>query len=293
MDETGCLGYFPVSCIRNNLPSLSFNEILSCLFLLTFLCMAVFPGVIAPYNPNDVNLSQRLIAPGISHICGTDQYGRDIFSRIVYGSQTSLFTAFSVVAIGVCVGTGLGLIAGFFGGAVDQIIMRAVDLFLAFPGTILAIAIVGMLGPSLFNIVLALAAVWWVQYARIVRGCVLQVKEKEFIAGAKLMGGGPFYIIRRHILPNVLSPIIALASLDIGSAILHITGLSFLGLGAQPPTSEWGAMIQGSIAFMESSPQTMVFPGLCIMIVVLSFNCLGDKARDLMDPMRRREADID
>jgi peptide/nickel transport system permease protein len=293
MDESIYQGPFSFFRFLYRLPNMTIPEILSCLFLLIFLLMAVFPGLIAPYNPNDVNLSQRLITPGIDHICGTDQYGRDIFSRIVFGSQTSLFTAFSVVAIGVGLGTALGLVAGFFGGAVDQIIMRAVDLFLAFPGTILAIAIVGMLGPSLFNIVLALAAVWWVQYARIVRGSVLQVKEKEFIAGAKLMGGGPFYIIKRHILPNVLSPIIALASLDIGSAILHITGLSFLGLGAQPPTPEWGAMIQGSIAFMESAPQTMIFPGICIMITVLSFNCLGDKARDLLDPVRRREADID
>lgn len=255
--------------------------------------MCLFPGIIAPYNPNDVNLSQRLITPGIEHPCGTDQYGRDIFSRIVYGAQTSLFTAFSVVAIGVGLGTCLGLIAGFYGGYIDQLIMRAVDLFLAFPGTILAIAIVGVLGPSLLNIVLALSAIWWVQYARLVRGSVLQVKEKEFILGAKLMGNSPFQIILKHILPNILSPVIALASLDIGSAILHITGLSFLGLGAQPPTPEWGAMIQGSIAFMESAPQTMIFPGLCIMMTVLSFNCLGDKARDILDPVRRRGVDLE
>lgn len=267
---------------------LSITELISGVFLMIFLIMALAPGVIAPYNPNDVDLTKRLVSPGIDHPFGTDQYGRDILSRVVYGTQTSLFTAISVVAIGVGLGTGLGLIAGFFGGTVDQVIMRAVDLFLAFPGTILAIAIVGLLGPSLLNIVLALSAIWWVQYARIVRGSVLQVKEKEFILGAKLMGGGPLYIIRRHILPNVLSPIIALASLDIGSAILHITGLSFLGLGAQPPTPEWGAMIQGSIAFMETAPQTMIFPGLCIMITVLSFNCLGDKMRDMLDPVRRR-----
>lgn len=275
------------------LPHFSIPEMISCVILIIFLLMCLFPGIIAPYNPNDVNLSQRLITPGIEHPCGTDQYGRDIFSRIVYGAQTSLFTAFSVVAIGVGLGTCLGLIAGFYGGYIDQLIMRAVDLFLAFPGTILAIAIVGVLGPSLLNIVLALSAIWWVQYARLVRGSVLQVKEKEFILGAKLMGNSPFQIILKHILPNILSPVIALASLDIGSAILHITGLSFLGLGAQPPTPEWGAMIQGSIAFMESAPQTMIFPGLCIMMTVLSFNCLGDKARDILDPVRRRGVDLE
>lgn len=273
-------------------PGMSVRMGISCMALLTFAIMVIFPGAVAPHDPNAVDLDNRLAKPSMEHPFGTDHHGRDILSRVIYGAQTSLVTALSVVTIGVVLGTFIGLVAGFFGGRVDQIIMRIVDLFLAFPGTILSIALVGLFGASLFNIVLALSVTWWISYARIIRGSVLQIKEKDFVKGARLMGGNSYYIIRRHILPNVLSPIFALATLDVGSAILHITGLSFLGLGAQPPTPEWGAMIQGSIAFMETAPQTMIFPGLCIIITVLSFNCLGDWLKERIDPVRMEKLDF-
>lgn len=273
-------------------PSMSTKVIISCMALLTFAIMIIFPSSVAPYDPNSVDLNNRLAKPDMEHPFGTDHHGRDILSRVIYGAQTSLVTAISVVAVGVVLGTFIGLAAGFFGGTVDQTIMRIVDIFLAFPGTILSIALVGLFGASLFNIVLALSVMWWVSYARIIRGSVLQVKEKDFVKGARLMGGNSYYIIRRHVLPNVLSPIFALATLDVGSAILHITGLSFLGLGAQPPTPEWGAMIQGSIAFMETAPQTMIFPGLCIIITVLSFNCLGNWLKERIDPARIEKTDF-
>lgn len=271
---------------------MSIKVVISCMALLAFAVMIIFPGALAPHDPNAVDLDNRLAKPGVDHPFGTDHHGRDILSRVIYGAQTSLVTALSVVAVGAILGTFIGLVAGFFGGVIDQTIMRIVDLFLAFPGTILSIALVGLFGASLFNIVIALSVMWWVSYARIIRGSVLQVKEKDFIKGARLMGGNSYYIIRQHVLPNVLSPVFALATLDVGSAILHITGLSFLGLGAQPPTPEWGAMIQGSIAFMETAPQTMIFPGLCIIITVLSFNCLGNWLKERIDPMRAEKTDF-
>ncbi|MFP3910291.1 MAG: nickel transporter permease [Halobacteriota archaeon] len=269
------------------IPSLKLSDIISISIIVLFLLMAVLPNFLAPYDPNDVNLDNRLASPTWSHPFGTDSFGRDTLSRVIYGATTSLSTAFTVVAISVVTGTFLGLLSGYFGGYCDQVIMRLVDLLLAFPRIILAIALVGMLGCSLINIVIALSVTWWVNFARIVRGSVLQVKEREFVEGAKLMGGGGFYIMRRHILPNVLSPVIALATLDVGSAILHITGLSFLGLGAQPPTAEWGVMLKESVAFMETAPQTMVFPGLFILLTVLAFNRLGDSLRDSLDPVSK------
>ncbi len=270
-------------------PSLKVSDILSIFIIVVFLSMAVLPNFLAPYDPNEVNLDNRLVSPTWSHPFGTDSFGRDTLSRVIHGATTSLSTAFTVVAISVVAGTFLGLLSGYFGGYCDQVIMRVVDLLLAFPRIILAIALVGILGCSLINIVIALSVTWWVNFARIVRGSVLQVKEREFVEGAKLMGGGEFYIIKRHILPNVLSPVIALATLDIGSAILHITGLSFLGLGAQPPTAEWGVMLKESVAFMETAPQTMIFPGLFILLTVLAFNRLGDSLRDMLDPVSPKD----
>lgn len=270
-------------------PSLKVSDTLSISIILLFLSMAALPNFLAPYDPNEVNLDNRLASPTWSHPFGTDGFGRDTLSRVIYGATTSLSTAFTVVAVSVVTGTFLGLLSGYFGGYCDQVIMRVVDLLLAFPRIILAIALVGMLGCSLINIVIALSVTWWVNFARIVRGSVLQVKEREFVEGAKLMGGGGFYIMRRHILPNVLSPVIALATLDVGSAILHITGLSFLGLGAQPPTAEWGVMLKESVAFMETAPQAMIFPGLFILLTVLAFNRLGDSFRDLLDPVSPKD----
>lgn len=269
------------------IPRIGTAGIISGLIVVLFLFMAIFPGILAPHDPSQTDLGNRLASPSWTHPFGTDKFGRDLLSRVIYGARTSLFTSFAVVAIAVVTGTFLGVLAGYLGGLFDQIIMRIVDFFLALPHIILAIALVAVLGPSMFNLVLALSVSAWIKFARIVRGSVLQVKEEEFVEGAKVLGGSRFYIMRRHILPNVLSPVIALMTLEIGHAILSITGLSFLGLGVQPPTAEWGIMLKNSIAFMETAPQTMIFPGLFILITVLAFNQLGDSLRDVLDPTKK------
>lgn len=178
----------------------------------------------------------------------------------------------------------VGTISGYVGGRIDNLIMRIIDVLLAFPGLVLALVIAGMLGPGLLNVMIAVASVWWVGYARVIRGIVLSVKEKEFVLAARSSGTSHFGIIVRHILPNVLSPVIVLATLDMGSLILAISGLSFLGLGAQPPTPEWGAMLNDGRPYMQVAPQLMLYPGLAIMIVVFAFNLLGDGLRDALDP---------
>lgn len=266
--------------------------VLAACFLLLLVWMACMPSLFATTDPNQMDLSRRLSALNGTHWFGTDNHGRDIFSRVVFGTRTSLVTAVAVVLIGASLGTLVGLVAGFMGGMVDQLIMRVVDLLLSLPGTIFAIAFVGVLGPSSTSVVIALSLTWWVSYARMIRSLVLQVKEQTYVQGARLMGGSRTYIMRKHILPNVITPVFALATLDIGSAILHITSLSFLGLAAQPPTPEWGAMIQSSISFMEQAPQTMLFPGLAIALSVISFNTLGSWLKEVSDPIRMHGADL-
>lgn len=266
--------------------------ILPSLFLFILALMVVFPALFTNISPSNMDLTNRLAAPNFVNLFGTDSHGRDIFSRVIYGARTSLLTSFSVVVVGSAIGTLIGLLAGFLGGAVDQVIMRTVDIFLALPGTIISIALVGVLGPSSQSVIIALSLTWWVSYARMIRGLVLQVKEHTFIKGARLMGGGNVYIMYKHILPNVITPIFALATLDIGSAILHITGLSFLGLGTQPPMAEWGSMIQSSISFMEQAPQTMVFPGFAIVLSVISLNMLGSWIKTVSDPIRLQTGNI-
>lgn len=246
-----------------------------------------FIAIFAPYlshNPMEVNMENRLLGPSEKHPMGTDQLGRDLLSRIVYGTQISIAAATMATLMIMIFGVTIGVTAGYFGGTIDQAIMRIVDVLLAFPNLILTIAIVGMLGPSLMNLIIAMTTTGWVGYSRIVRGSVLSVKEKEFIEAARAMGCSDSYIIFRHIIPNVISPVIVIATIGMGHTILSITGLSFLGLGAQPPTPEWGTMLSESKSFMTTAPHLMIFPGLMIMIVVLAFNFLGDGLRDILDP---------
>lgn len=246
-----------------------------------------FIAIFAPYlshNPMEVNMENRLLGPSEEHPMGTDQLGRDLLSRIVYGTQVSIAAATMATLMIMIFGVTIGAIAGYFGGTIDQAIMRIVDVLLAFPNLILTIAIVGMLGPSLMNLIIAMTATGWAGYSRIVRGSVLSVKEKEFVEAARAMGCSDSYIIFRHIIPNVISPVIVIATIGMGHTILSITGLSFLGLGAQPPTPEWGAMLSDGKSFMTTAPHLMIFPGLMIMIVVLAFNFLGDGLRDILDP---------
>lgn len=246
--------------------------------------IAILAPHIAPYDPIELDLENRLSSSDVNHLMGTDNLGRDVLSRVIYGARISLSMATVVVVIVMLLGTAMGTIAGYFGGIIDGTIMRVVDVLLAFPNIILALVIAGILGPSLTNVMIALSAIWWVGYARIIRGSVLSVKEKEFVEAARAMGCSDTHIAIRHILPNVLSPVIVLATLDMGHIILSIAALSFLGLGAQPPIPEWGTMLNEGRPFMETAPHLMIFPGLMIMVVVLAFNFLGDGLRDALDP---------
>lgn len=245
---------------------------------------AVFAPAIAPEGPNEQDLFNRLDSPSAEHPMGTDQLGRDVLSRLLYGAQISLKIAVVVVAITLAIGTAVGVVAGYAGGWVDEALMRMVDILLAFPGILLALVIAGILGPSLTNIMIALAVVGWTQYARIIRGSVLSVKEEEFVKSAQLMGVSRTRIVLRHIVPNVVTPVVVLATMDMAYVILGTAGLSFLGLGAQPPTPEWGTMLSQGRNHVDTAWWVVNFPGLAIMITVLGFNLLGDGLRDVLDP---------
>lgn len=244
----------------------------------------VQPFSIATYSPTEQDLFNRLAAPSMKHPMGTDQLGRDIFSRILYGARISLRIGLTVVSITLAIGTTVGVVAGYAGGWVDEALMRFVDVLLAFPGILLALVIAGILGPSLTNIMIALAVVGWTQYARVIRGSVLSVKENEYVKSAQLMGVTTPRLLARHVLPNVITPVIVLATMDMAYVILGTAGLSFLGLGAQPPTPEWGTMLAGGRDYVTTAWWIVNFPGLAIMITVLGFNLLGDGLRDVLDP---------
>ena len=268
--------------LRNNKLAL-FGVII--IFLLIFI--AIFAPFIAPHDPVDQELKKRLSSPSSEYPLGTDHLGRCILSRLIYGARISLPIAMTVIGITFAIGVTIGAISGYLGGVTDEIIMRIVDVLLTFPGLILALAIIAALGPGLFNAMIALVVVGWAGYTRIVRGSVLSVKEKEFVEGIRALGASDFYILVRYILPNVIAPVIPLAMLGIGYVILAVAGLSFLGLGAQPPMPEWGAMLNDGRAFMRSAPHLMIFPGLAIMVTVLAFNLVGDGLRDALDPRAR------
>lgn len=257
------------------------------ILILGFIVLALLAPAIAPYDPNDVRIEDRLLVPGEHHLMGTDGFGRDILSRVIYGTRYSLTLALVVVAINLVLGLVIGAVAGYFGGLVDELIMRIVDILLAFPNIILALCIVGILGPSIQNLIIALVALGWVGYTRIARGLVLSIKEQVFVSAAQALGGSHTYIIARHVIPNVVPPLVVLATLHVGHTILSIAALSFLGLGVQPPTPEWGAMLSEGKEFIFTHPHVMIFPGLAITLSVLAFNLLGDGLRDVLDPRTR------
>lgn len=259
-------------------------NVVGLVFVTLVVFSAVFAPVIAPEGPNDQDLFNRLESPSADHPMGTDQLGRDVLSRLLHGARISLGIALAVVAITLTIGTAVGLIAGYAGGWIDEGLMRFVDVLLAFPGILLALVIAGILGPSLVNIMIALAVVGWTQYARIIRGSVLSVKEEEFVKSAQLMGVSKTRIVLRHILPNVVTPVVVLATMDMAYVILGTAGLSFLGLGAQPPTPEWGTMLSQGRNYVDTAWWIVNFPGLAIMVTVLGFNLLGDGLRDVLDP---------
>ncbi len=240
--------------------------------------------VLAPHDPLPVELSERLRSADDQYPLGTDPLGRCLYSRLLYGGRITLQYSLSVLAIILLIGIPTGLLAGYLGGMVDGLLMRVADVVLAFPNLILALVVTGFLGPGLINVMIALAVVSWVQYARVVRGMVLSLKQKEFVLAARSAGTGPLGIIWHHLVPNVLPPVVVMATLNLGGLVLSIATLSFLGLGAQPPVPEWGAMINEARNYMVSTPMLMLLPGTAIALTVLGFNLLGDGLRDVLDP---------
>jgi peptide/nickel transport system permease protein len=255
------------------------------LTVLAFVALAA--PIISPAQPNRVAPRDALQGPSLNHWFGTDQYGRDVMTRVFYGTRISLVIGFISVSIAVVIGTVLGLVSGYYGRWVDAIIMRLVDVMLAFPGILLALALVSILGPSLPNLMIAVGISSVPAYARLVRGSVLAAKENVYVEAARVVGCSDALIMRRHVLPNVVAPIIVLATLGIASAILSAAALSFLGLGSQPPTPEWGRMLSEGRNYLREQWWIATFPGLAIMITVLAMNLLGDGLRDVLDPRQQ------
>ena len=249
-----------------------------------FVILAIFAPIIAPYNPKDADLMRSLEPPQIKYPFGTDVQGRDILSRIIFGSRVSLSVGLVVQAISLSIGIPLGLVSGFYGGIADDIITSLINIMFSFPSLLFAIAIMAVLGPSIYNIYLALGIISWPTIARLVRGETLSLKERDFVEASKALGVHSFSIIFKHILPNCLGPIIVVATLGIADAILTEATLSFLGLGIQPPTPSWGSMLSRGREYIWSAPHLVIFPGLAILITVLGFNLLGDGLRDIFDP---------
>lgn len=247
------------------------------------LLLSLFAPFISPYNPVEQNLYERLQEPGSSHLLGQDSLGRDILSRIIYGSRVSLKVGFLTIFISGVIGTFIGSIAGYYGGKTDQILMRICDIFLAFPGLLMAITLISTLGPGLNNIIFALCIMGWVGYARLVRGQILSLKNMDYVQAAIACGQTDSRIIFRHLLPNIMTPIIIQSTFGMAGAIIAEAGLSFLGLGVQPPETSWGMMLSEGRKFLLIAPHITTFPGVAIMIVVFGLNLLGDGLRDKFD----------
>lgn len=258
------------------------------LLTIVLIVVALAAPLLAPFDPNAQDTIRRLEAPSRAHPLGLDDLGRDVLSRILYGARVSLRVGFSVVLIAAAIGIALGSIAGYFGGAIDVTIMRICDILLAFPGILLAIALVAVLGPSLNNVILALATIGWVGYARLVRGQVLKVREMEYVTAAKALGARSPRVIVLHVLPNVINPVIVMATLGLAGAILSEAALSFLGLGVQPPTPSWGAMLTSGRQYLGIANHLAIYPGIAIMLAVMGLNFLGDGLIDALDPKYRK-----
>lgn len=256
--------------------------ITGCMFVIV-----IFAPYLEMYDPTKMSLGDKFIPPCREHWFGTDHMGRDILSRVIEGSRVSLTTAVAVVLVSAALGTGIGLVSGFFGGFMDMILMRLVDVLLAFPTIVFALAISTLLGTGQVNLILAICCVQWVRYARIARGEAILLKNAEYIEAAKAIGSSNLQLLAKYFFPNVISKILIMVSLDIGSIILYCASLSFLGLGAQPPSPDWGVMISDGKNYMQYAPWMTLFPGLAIAVSALGFNMMGDGIRDLLDPRIR------
>ena len=262
------------------------------LVILFFLC-AIFAPWLAPYDPAGIDLPARLTRPTSAHWCGTDELGRDICSRLIYGARISMLVGSSVVFASLGIGLIIGSIAGYYGGRVDRFVnVVLMHAFLSFPGILLGIAFVAFRGPGIFNLVLALSLGGWVGYARLVRAQVLTTREREFVEAARALGASDLRVIVRHILPNIIQPVIVQAAIGMAGAILAEATMSFLGLGVPPPTASWGTMLNDARAHLFDAPHLVLFPAMAVMLAVLSFNFIGDALRDLLDPRSRIEAGL-
>lgn len=254
------------------------------LALLVVLAAGFAPVVSGGVDPLKGSLSDALLPPCKAHIFGTDKMGRDIYARVIYGARASLTATFGVVALIFLIGTILGVISGYFGGWIDAVLMRIADMMLAFPGLVLALAVAGIMGASIKNAIIAIVLVSWTKYARLARSLVLKIRDRDYVAAATVTGSKTPYMLLRYMLPNALPTLIITAATDIGSMMLELAALSFLGFGAKPPTPEWGYMLNEGRACMQTAPWMMIFPGLAIFVVVVIFNMLGDSLRDILDP---------
>jgi peptide/nickel transport system permease protein len=258
-----------------------------------FVIFALCAPWIAPQDPAHIDLPSRLQSPSTAHWCGTDELGRDILSRLIYGSRISMMVGSCVVAVSLILGLIVGSIAGYYGGHIDRFVNVVVmNAFLSFPGILLAIAFVAFRGPGIFNLVLALSLGGWVGYARLVRAQVLSAREREFVEAAKALGANDLRIIVRHIIPNIIQPVIVQAAIGMAGAILAEATMSFLGLGVPPPTASWGAMLNDGRAHLFDAPHLVLFPAAAVMLAVLSFNFIGDALRDFLDPRSRIEVGL-
>ena len=273
--------------LRNRLAALGIA------LVIVFLIFALFAPWIAPRDPAQLDLATRLEAPSRAHWFGTDELGRDILSRVIYGARISMLVGVSVVAASLLLGLILGSIAGYYGGGIDRFFnVVVINAFLSFPGILLAIAFVAFLGPGIFNLILALSIGGWVGYARLVRAQILSVREREFVEAARALGASDWRVITRHILPNIIQPVIVQAAIGMAGAVLAEATMSFLGLGVPPPTASWGSMLNDGRSHLFDAPHLVLFPAAAVMLAVLSFNFIGDALRDYLDPRARMEAGL-
>jgi len=258
--------------------------IFAVLAVLIILAAVLAPLLTGGVNPTKGNMAETITPPSSAHPFGTDKMGRDIFARVIYGARASLSSTFILVAVIFVLGTFLGILAGYFGGWIDAVIMRIADMMMAFPGLVLAIAVAGILGASMRNAIIAVAIVSWPKYARLARSLVMKIRHTDFVAAAKVTGSRTPYMLWKYMLPNTVTTLVITAATDIGGMMMELAALSFLGFGAQAPTPEWGSMLNEGRNFMQSAPWMMIYPGLAIFITVVVFNMLGDGLRDILDP---------